>query len=239
VHHESVSWQSPLLGREMTLQVIGHSGARVLVFPTSMGTHAEWPDRRMHVVLQDHLEQGWIQLFCLDQPHHENWGNEAVGPGHRAWVHLQYYRYVREEVIPFTSWKNPDPFVIATGASLGASHAMTYGLKYPETVGRILAMSGLYDIKRMSGGYSDENVYAVNPMDFMRHEHDPARLDAFRRQDIIMVIGRDDPMFPNNCEFSEILWGKGIGNALRIWDGNAHDWPYWEQMVRIYLKGHD
>jgi esterase/lipase superfamily enzyme len=239
MHHETATWQSPLLGHEMTLQVLGHAGARVLVFPTSMGTHSEWPDRRMHLVLQDQIDHGWIQLFCLDQPHHENWGNEAVSPGHRAWTHVQYYRYVQEEVLPYTAWKNPNPFVIATGASLGASHAVTFGLRYPEAVGRILGMSGLYDLKQMSGGYSDENVYAVNPMDFMRHEHAPGRLEAFRRLDIILAIGRSDPMYPNNCEFSGILWSKGIGNALRIWDGSAHDWPYWEQMVRIYLRGHD
>jgi esterase/lipase superfamily enzyme len=239
MYHDTVTWQSPLLGRNMALQVIGHAGARVLVFPTSMGTHREWPDRRMHEVLRDHLENGWIQLFCLDQPHHENWGNEAVSAGHRAWTHLQYYRYVREEVLPFTAWKNPDPFVIATGASLGASHAVTFGLKYPEAVGRILGMSGLYDLKRMTGGYADDNVYAVNPMDFMVHERDPGRLEAFRRQDIILVIGREDPMFGNNAEFSALLWSKGIGNALRVWEGNAHDWPYWEHMVRIYLRGHD
>jgi esterase/lipase superfamily enzyme len=239
MYHDTVTWQSPLLGRDMALQVIGHAGARVLVFPTSMGTHREWPDRRMHEVLRDHLENGWIQLFCLDQPHHENWGNEAVSAGHRAWTHLQYYRYVREEVLPFTAWRNPDPFVIATGASLGASHAVTFGLKYPEAVGRILGMSGLYDLKRMTGGYADDNVYAVNPMDFMVHEHDPGRLEAFRRQDIILVIGREDPMFGNNAEFSALLWSKGIGNALRVWEGNAHDWPYWEHMVRIYLRGHD
>jgi esterase/lipase superfamily enzyme len=35
------------------------------------------------------------------------------------------------------------------------------------------------------------------------------------------------------------LWGKGIGNALRIWDGHAHDWPHWEDMVRTYIGGHD
>jgi esterase/lipase superfamily enzyme len=239
MHHETTTWQSPLLGRQMTLQVIGHAGARVLAFPTSMGTHSEWPDRQMHRVLQDQIDRGWIQLFCLDQPHQENWGNEAVAAGHRAWFHAQYYRYLQEEVLPYTAWKNPDPFVIVSGASLGASHAMTFGLKYPESVGRIVGMSGLYDIKRMIGGYSDENVYAVNPMDFMVHEHEPGRLAAFRRQDIIMAIGRDDPMCANNSEFSELLWSKGIGNALRIWDGWAHDWPYWEQMVQIYLRGHD
>ncbi len=239
MHHETASWHSPLLGRTMSLQVIGHAGARVLVFPTSMGTHAEWPDRRMHLVLQDHIDNGWIQLFCLDQPHQENWGNEAVGPGHRGWMHVQYYRYVQEEVLPFTAWKNSNPFVIATGASLGASHAITFGLKYPESVGRMLGMSGLYDITRMLGGYSDSNVYAVNPMAFMANEHDPRRLEAFRRQDTILVIGREDPMYQNNAEFSALLWRRGIGNALRVWDGNAHDWPYWEKMVRLYLRGHD
>jgi esterase/lipase superfamily enzyme len=53
------------------------------------------------------------------------------------------------------------------------------------------------------------------------------------------VIGRGDPMYQNNCDFSALLWQKGIGNALRVWNGHAHDWPYWEQMIRIYLRGHD
>ncbi|HTS87028.1 MAG TPA: alpha/beta hydrolase-fold protein [Gemmatimonadales bacterium] len=239
MHHETAGWTSPLLGREMPLEVIGHAGARVLVFPTSMGSCREWIDRRMHEVLRDHLDAGWIQLYCLDQPRHENWGNDAVSAGHRAYVHGLYYRYVYEEVLPFTASRNGNPFLIVLGASLGATHAVTFGLKYPESVGRIVGMSGLYDLKRLTGGYSDENVYAVNPMDFMRHEHEPGRMAAFRRQDIILAIGRDDPMYANNCEFSGILWSKGIGNALRVWDGFAHDWPYWEQMVRIYLQGHD
>ena len=100
-------------------------------------------------------------------------------------------------------------------------------------------MSGLYDIKQLTGGYSDHNVYACNPADFMRHEHDPSRLDAFRRQDIILAVGRDDAARVNNEELSATLWSKGIGNALRIWDGWAHDWPYWERMVRTYIGGHD
>jgi esterase/lipase superfamily enzyme len=239
MQHETTTWYSPRLERDMTLEVIGHAGARVLVFPTSMGTHREWPDRRMHEVLRDHLDQGWIQLFCLDQPHHENWGNEAASPGQRSWVHVQYHRYVAEEVLPFTAWKNPNPFVIAVGASLGATHAATFALKYPELVHRLVAMSGAYDIRRLTGGYSDEHTYLVNPVAFMANEHDPARLAAFRRQDLIFVIGRDDPMYQDNCDFSGLLWGKGIGNALRIWDGWAHDWPYWERMVRLYLGGHD
>jgi esterase/lipase superfamily enzyme len=32
---------------------------------------------------------------------------------------------------------------------------------------------------------------------------------------------------------------RGIRHALRIWDGWAHDWPYWQQMIRTYIGGHD
>src|SRR5256885_13334862 len=73
----------------------------------------------------------------------------------------------------------------------------------------------------------------------MRHEHDAARLAASRRQDIILAIGRAAPACRNNEEFSGILWSNGIGNALRVWSGWAHDWPYWEKMIRLYIGGHD
>jgi esterase/lipase superfamily enzyme len=54
-----------------------------------------------------------------------------------------------------------------------------------------------------------------------------------------MAVGRDDPNIGNNRWFSGALWGKGIGNALREWDGWAHDWPYWHKMIQLYVGGHD
>jgi esterase/lipase superfamily enzyme len=223
----------------MGIEVFGHAGARVLVFPTTMGSCYEWRDRSMHRVLADHLDQGWIQLWCVDHIHDQSWYDKTLHPGARAWRHLLYDHYLLTEVLPFTESRNPNPFVIATGASFGAYHAACFGLRHPERVHRIIGMSGLYDVKQMTEGYSDQNVYAANPFDFMRHERDPARLEAFRRQDLIFAIGRDDPSYGNNQEFSAILWRQGIGNALRVWDGWAHDWPYWEKMIRHYIGGHD
>jgi esterase/lipase superfamily enzyme len=51
VNVEHHAWHSPALGREMHLIAVGHAGARVLVFPTSLGSQHEWIDRRMHEVL--------------------------------------------------------------------------------------------------------------------------------------------------------------------------------------------
>ena len=71
----------------------------------------------------------------------------------------------------------------------------------------------------------------------------PALLDLPLPQwpmlDIIIATGREDRLTPSSREMSGILWNKGIGNALREWDGWAHDWPYWQQMITQYVSGHD
>jgi esterase/lipase superfamily enzyme len=46
-------------------------------------------------------------------------------------------------------------------------------------------------------------------------------------------------MRANNAWLSRVLHGRGIGHALRLWDGWAHDWPWWRQMVVTYVGGHD
>jgi esterase/lipase superfamily enzyme len=240
MHHEYTAWRSPSLnGRHMGVHVWGHAGAKMLVFPTSLGSHREWTDRRMHLVLRDHLERGWLQMIALDHVHDESWYDKKRHPGARAWRHLQYHDYLVNELLPFVHHRNPTPYVIAAGASFGGYQAMSFGLRFPRHVDRIIAMSGLFDISGQAQGHMDANVYAANPMAFIPNEHDHDRLSAMRRQDIIIAIGRGDPNFGNNEEFSSLLWSKGIGNALRVWDGHAHDWPYWEKMIRIYVNGHD
>jgi esterase/lipase superfamily enzyme len=106
-------------------------------------------------------------------------------------------------------------------------------------VNRILSMSGLTDIKMFLDGFYNETVYFQNPVDFIPNESDPWRLDRLRAQDLILAVGRGDRLLHQNRELSAKLWGKGIGNALREWDGFAHDWPVWSDMVNRYIGGHD
>ncbi len=234
------AWESSnLLGRPMELITHGHAGARVLVFPTSMGRNHEWEDRGMCQALADQLTAGHLQLVCVASVDDLSWYNDGAHPHQRAEWHARYDAYLRDEVLPFTLASNPNPFLITAGASFGAYHAVAFGCRYPQLVGRILAMSGLMDIKRLTSGWSDQLVYGFNPADFMRHEHLPERLEALRRLDIILAVGRDDSLRAGNEEFSRTLLDHGIGNALRLWDGWAHDWPWWHQMVQRYIGGHD
>jgi esterase/lipase superfamily enzyme len=221
----------------MELLVFGHMGAPVLVFPTSMGRFFEWEDRGMVDALRDHIANGWIQLWCVDSVDSESWYARWKHPADRAHRNGEYERYLLEEVLPLIRHRNPNPFLIATGASFGAYHAANFAFRHPHLAGRLIGLSGLYDIKGITHGYEDAAVYAHNPAHFVANERDPRRIDAMRRMDVVLAVGRDDPNFGNNEYFSGMLWSQGIWNAFRVWDGWAHDWPWWRDMIRHYIGG--
>lgn len=238
MHREFHRWWSPSLNRPMGLLEFGHAGARVIAYPTSMGSFHEWEDQGMIRALAEPLERGWMQLICVEGVDKESWYSKGH-PYYRVRRHDQYDSYVLNEVLPFTWSRNPTPYLMTVGASFGAYHALDFAFRYPQWVNRVLAMSGLVDIRKFADGYHDEMVYFHNPIEFLRNEHEGWRLDALRRQSIILAVGKGDGLVHQNRELSGILWSKGIGNALREWDGFAHDWPVWDKMCNLYLSGPD
>ena len=232
-------WWSPSLRRDMSLLCYGHAGAIAVVFPTSRGTFHEWEDQGLLRALAPKIDAGHFRLVCLDSLDAESWYAWHKSVPERAWRQCEYDGYVVNEVLPFVHSRGGDQFVIAAGASLGAFHALSVGLRHPHRFGRILAMSGLCDITLFTGGESPEAVHAVNPVAFVPLEHDPSRLAAMRGLDIILAAGGGDRLAHENRRLSGILWEKGVGNALRVWDGFAHDWPVWDRMLNLYLGGRD
>ncbi len=73
MNREYHRWYSRSLDRDMELLVFGHAGARMLVFPTSMGRFFQWEDMGMMATLGRRLEQGHVQLYCVDSVDGESW----------------------------------------------------------------------------------------------------------------------------------------------------------------------
>ena len=223
----------------MELLLFGHHGAPVIVFPTSQGRFFEYEDRGMIGVLAEHLEQGWLQLVCLASVDNASWYCKWAQPGGRVVRHMQYEQYILNEVVPAVRDQNNNPFWMTTGCSFGAYHAVNFGLKHPDLIRRSIGLSGLYDMRMFMDGYYDDNFYFNNPVDYTANLNDPQQIRQLQQQDIILAVGRDDRGRRSNEVLSDNLWRAGVGNALRLWDGWAHDWPYWEKMIRIYIGGHD
>ena len=100
MNREYHKWYSERLGREMELLVFGHDGLPVIVFPTSQARFYEFEDRGMVASVGDKIENGEIQLFCVDSLDSESWYNRNVRPRWRIARQMQYEEYILDEVVP-------------------------------------------------------------------------------------------------------------------------------------------
>jgi esterase/lipase superfamily enzyme len=242
MHREYHRWFSPTLGRDMELQLLGHAGARVLVFPTRQGRFYDYENFGILDGLRDRVEAGYLQLVCVDSVDHESFYAPWRHPADRIRRHQQYEDYLLREVLPLSWSRNPDTPLIAHGCSLGAYHAVNLAFRHPHLFVKVLALSGRYDLTIAVGefgglldGYFDELVYFHMPCQYVPNLSDAPLLSALRRLHIVLVVGQNDPFLSNNLHLAEHLRHKEIGHELHVWDGRAHRPCRWKEMVRLYL----
>jgi esterase/lipase superfamily enzyme len=236
MNREYHKWYSPRLGRDMELLVFGHGGVPVMVFPTSGGRYFEFEDRHMASALSGKIDNGEIQLYCVDSVDMESWYNKAVKPRWRIARHVQYEDYLIHEVVPLIRKKNGDPHLVALGCSFGGFHAANIAFRHPDIFTGLLSMSGAFDMSSFLRGYHDNDLYLNTPTQYLPNLSDPWFFERYRRNTYILATGWDDQCLGSNQQLDRILSHKGIPHKLYIWETyNSHDWPTWEKMVREYL----
>jgi len=226
----------------MELLVFGHAGARVLAFPPRMGRFYEYENRRIIEALRPKIEGGWLQFYCVDSIDAESLYCGWKAPRARIERHLEFERYIVGEVLPLTARRNPNPFLMTFGCSLGAFHAMNVALRHPHRFGRVVALSGRYDLTgvfpdfhNLFDGYYDDDVYFNTPSHYLPTLEDEALLTQIRHLEITMAVGEDDPFRGNTSDLSRVMWDKGIWHGLHVWSGRAHRYRDWRAMAEIYF----
>jgi esterase/lipase superfamily enzyme len=242
MNREYHKWHSSALGRDMELLIFGHNGRAVLFFPTRMARFYDYENWGITGALQDKIYNGELQLFCVDSVDGESFYNESIPPAGRIERHLQYEKYILEEVITLMHEKNDGDYFETAGCSMGAYHAVNLAMKHPSLFKKAVGMSGRYDLTRdicdfrdLFDGYRNETIYFNMPMQFAANIHDQGQLEAMKQIEFVFAIGETDPFICNNHEFSNLLWNKGIPNQLYVWENYAHRPRYWKQMVQLYL----
>jgi esterase/lipase superfamily enzyme len=224
------------LNRDMEALVFGHTGQPLLVFPSSQGRFFEYEDAGMIRVLAQRIEEGQLQVFCVDSVDSESLYNKGVHPGARIWRHVQYEKYLINEFLPFLKWKNWVPQIFVTGCSFGGYHAVNFSMRHPELVSTCVSMSGAFDIKSFLDGYYDDNVYFNNPMDYLSNLSDESYLNRYRQMKIVLGSADWDMCLDANVKMAGIMQERGIPHWLDIWNDNSkHDWPLWQRMAAKYF----
>jgi esterase/lipase superfamily enzyme len=235
-------WFSASLHRNMEMLVFGHAGRAVLFFPTRMARFYDYENWGIIEALKDKIENGELQLFCVDSIDAESFYNHWVHPAARIERHLQYEQYILTEVLPVMQTENKGNYFEVAGCSMGAFHAINLSMKHPTLFKKVICMSGRYDLtqqvddfKDLFDGYKSEDIYFNMPLQFMANLEDGVVLNTIKKMEIIMAVGKTDPFITSNQNFSELLSAKGIAHQLYIWDNYAHRPRYWKQMVHLYL----
>lgn len=192
--------------------------------------------------LRHKIEQGSLQLFCVDSVDAESLYCKWAHPSRRIQRHIDFEEYILNEVLPFMQSRNSHECVISHGVSLGAFHAANIAFRHPQHFKKLIAFSGRYDLtlniecfNDLFDGFYNNDVYFHTPIHFIPNLDCSWRLNKLREMDIKLVIGKDDPFFQNNEQLSSILSNKSISHQMLIWNERAHSGHYWRRMVSWYI----
>lgn len=237
MHREYLKTYSSPLQREMEALIFGHGGAAVLVFPTSRGRFYQWEDFRVVEALREPIERGWLQLFCVDGIDNETWYDFERPVDEILEVHQLYENYLTQEFMPqVLRARNHSGFVICTGTSFGAFHALSFGTRHPDQVNRIVAMSGDFDSSKYLDDDCSGPAYFYNPMAYLPRVTPGIYMDHLRQLEFRLAVGSDDFCLEPSERLAGILGKLGLRVDLQVWDAHwIHDWPTWRVMARVLL----
>jgi esterase/lipase superfamily enzyme len=232
-------WWSARLGQDMELKLYGHAGKPVLVFPAAGGRFHEYEDFGMVGACSPFVEAGKILLVTVDSVDRQSWLNAQAHPADRARRHNDYDRYIVEEVAPFLRDRGHRGRLLSTGCSMGGYHAANFFFRHPDLFDAMIALSGVYRLRRFIGDYMDDNVYFNTPLAYLPNLADPWYLGRYRNSRIVACAGQgawEDEMLEDTLALKRILDDKQIWCWVDIWGHDVnHDWPWWRRQMPYFL----
>ena len=220
----------------MELLVFGDRGAPTLAFPPAGGRFFDWEDFGVVRALTGGVEQGAVQLFCVDSVDNESWLRAKSRPHDRVQRHLAYDNYLLEEVVPLIRALNQLATLCCAGCGLGAYHALNFILRHPVIASTCVAMSGQFDMRFYMDGYSDRDFFNNNPVEYLPNTTDQSVLAQYSRIKFVVASGSQDSHLNESLHLAELLALKGVPHWLDVWPTQSEDgWHEWQMMAAKYL----
>ena len=233
---------SDCLQQDMEVIVYGHHGKPAIVFPSQGGCAADYAGFGMVEACRSFIDEGLLQLYCVDSIDNQSWANFAAPPAERAKRHQAYHKYITEEVYSFIAGrtKNKGAKCLVTGCSMGAYHAANFFFRHPEIFDTLISLSGLYQLSMFIGDYMDQYVYYNSPLHYLPHLSDAYYLDAYKKSRIIICTGLgawEEPMIKDAQAIDDVLSAKNIPHWVDFWGTDVnHDWPWWQKQLPYFLS---
>ena len=225
------------LNRNMEFKVFGSSGKPCIAFPSQNDRFYFYEDQGIIGSMADLINDGKIQVFCLDNYDYESFSATWKNPYDRIRSQEAYYRYVIDEIVPRIYEINGSNSKIMTfGCSLGAYHAINFHLRRPDIFDNVLALSGIYHIGFFIKDYADEFTFYNSPIDSLKYmDLNHPYINIYKKCNVIVSVGEGS--WEEECIKDTKMLEKEFNRlnipARFIYYGkdNIHDWPSWRKQV--------
>lgn len=227
------------LGRRMEVRAYGTAGLPVIAFPTQDGMANQWKGFGMLEALAPWLESEQIRLFTVDTVDIKSWSNKHARKDYRIQMQERYFQWIVEEVVPLIHKVNPDRRLpLLTGCSMGGAHSAVCLLRRPDLFSGMIALSGAYDCRFFTGGYTDPMWLQNSGADILKNA-DPCTIGLLRQRSIVLCCGQgagedieldatrilEKDLFDNHIPAWVDYWGRDVN----------HDWVWWKPQLRYFL----
>ncbi|MBQ9057618.1 MAG: esterase family protein [Atopobiaceae bacterium] len=233
---------SNYLGRDMNVRIYGScEGYPILVFPTQNAMANQFEEFGMIETLADFIDEGLVQLFCVDSVDADGWTSSSEDPEHRSEIIEAYYHFVVDELLDeIHDYTTTELLPITMGCALGASHAAIMFLRRPELFQACICLSGIYDASYYFGGWMNGILYENSPVHFLGNmPEDHEYVDIYNNRDMVFCVGQgawEDNAVNSLHSIEESFRRLGVEAWCDWWGFDvSHDWYWWKKQARYFL----
>ena len=235
---------SEILGRDMEFKVFGHGGKPCIAFPTQNGRFYDYEDRGIIESMSWYIEQGRIQVFCVDSMDVESFSAEYKDAKERIENQERYFNYIINELVnrvyEINNFNHNDSGILTFGVSLGAYHAVNCFLRRPDIFDGVLALSGVYRAEFWIKDYSSDLMFLNSPitsLSYMKHDH--PYIELYKKSRIIICVGQgnwEEECLNDTRDLDFQFHRLNIPAWVDYWGyDKPHDWPSWLEQVPYFL----
>jgi len=231
-HIEHSDYYSNILGLHIPVEITGHYGYPVIMFPTSQGSYIQNNDFHLNGSVSWLVEQGKIKLYNLQTIDSRSFYDEGIPPQERIRNYERYVQFLVQEFVPYIQKLHQTHRVAVAGASFGGYHAANLAFRFPDLVSHLICLSGAFSIRNFMDGYSDDLVYFNCPNEFVKNDE----AWKYRHMHIVLSTSDQDICRDKNIDMAELLRAKGIDFWYDERKWINHDWPLWRMVFPMFMS---
>lgn len=228
---EHIPYYSNTLGRNINVEVTGHWGHPILMFPSSGGQFTQNTDFGLTDSVMRFVEEGRIKLYNVETLDMLSFYHDHMITEEKIYNYELYMQFLRNEMIPYIQNQCKVHRVAVAGVSFGGFHAANTAFRFPDLVSHLIAMSAAFNIRNMAQLSDDMRIYYNCPDEFMQNE------EGWKYDHMQIVLGTSDWDIckDKNLHMSGILNAQGIDHWYDEKKWTPHDWPLWKMMFSEYV----